>query len=67
MKTGKFDSQTLTTVNAVNSDQKFPIADANGVITLVSLEVLKKAVAGGLNLNAIEDGIFIMYHRNSDN
>lgn len=65
MEKAKFNAQT--TVSTINSDQKFPITDANGNITLVSLEVLKKAVAGGLDLNAIEDGIFIMYHRNSDN
>lgn len=64
MEKAKFNAQT--TVSTINSDQKFPITDANGNITLVSLEVLKKAVAGGLNLNAIEDGIFIMYHRTSD-
>lgn len=63
MEKAKFNAQT--TVSTINSDQKFPITDANGNITLVSLEVLKKAVAGGLNLNAIEDGIFIMYHRTS--
>lgn len=65
MEKAKFNAQT--TVSTINSDQKFPITDANGNITLVSLEVLKKAVAGGLDLNAIEDGIFIMYHRASDN
>lgn len=65
MEKAKFNAQT--TVSTINSDQKFPITDANGNITLVSLEVLKKAVAGGPDLNAIEDGIFIMYHRNSDN
>lgn len=64
MNTAKLNS--VNTVNTVNSDQKFPIVDANGNITLVSLGTLKTAVANGLNLNAIEDGVFIMYHRKSD-
>lgn len=64
MEKAKFNNQT--TVSTVNSNQKFPITDSNGNITLVSLEVLKKAIADGLNLQAIEDGIFIMYHRTSD-
>ena len=66
MKQKKLNSTTTTTVNTVNSNQKFPLVDANGNFTLVTLDVLKTAVAGGLNLNAIEDGIFIMYHRTSD-
>lgn len=64
MEKAKFNNQT--TVSTVNSNQKFPITDPDGNITLVSLEVLKKAIADGLNLQAIEDGIFIMYHRTSD-
>lgn len=64
MKKAKFNDQT--TVSMVNSNQKFPITDPSGNITLVSLDVLKKAIADGLNLQAIEDGIFIMYHRTSD-
>ena len=64
MEKAKFNNQT--TVSTVNSNQKFPITDPNGNIALVSLEVLKKAIADGLNLQAIEDGIFIMYHRTND-
>ena len=62
--------KTLNTVNAVttvNSNQTFPIVDSNGNITRITLDTLRKAVTSGLDLNAIEDGIFIMYHRASDN
>lgn len=65
MNTKKLNA--VTTVTTVSSDQKFPIFDANGNVKSVSLSTLKTAVAGGLNLNAIEDGVFIMYHRASDN
>lgn len=65
MNTAKLNS--VATVSTVNSNQKFPLVDANGNVTLVSLDTLKTAVASGLDLNAIEDGIFIMYHSKSDN
>ena len=55
-----------TTVTTVNAAQKFPMADANGNVTMISLADLKSALMGGLDLNAIEDGIFVMFHRNSD-
>ena len=56
-----------TTVTTVNAAQKFPMADANGNVTTISLANLKAALMGGLDLNAMEDGIFVMFHRNSDN
>ena len=56
-----------TTVTTVNAAQKFPMADANGNVTMISLSDLKAALMGGLDLNAMEDGIFVMFHRNSDN
>ena len=56
-----------TTVTTVNATQKFPMADANGNVTMISLADLKAALMGGLNLNSMEDGIFVMFHRNSDN
>ena len=58
------EQATVTTVNAA---QKFPMADANGNVTMISLANLKAALMGGLDLNAMEDGIFVMFHRNSDN
>ena len=63
-KTKKLSSQT--TVTTINTDQMFPITDANGKVTLVSLATLKSAVLAGMNLNGLYDGIFIMYHRKSD-
>ena len=51
-----------TTVTTVASGQKFPMTDAQGNVTLITLDNLKTALLGGLSLNAIEDGIFIMYH-----
>lgn len=63
-KTKKLSGQT--TVTTINNDQKFPITDANGKVTLISLANLKTALLAGMNLNGLYDGIFIMYHRKSD-
>lgn len=63
-KTKKLSGQT--TVTTISTDQKFPITDANGKVTLISLANLKTALLAGMNLNGLYDGIFIMYHRKSD-
>ena len=57
------DQQSVTTVN---KDQEFTMTDANGNITHISLANLKAALMGGLDINALEDGIFVMFHRKSD-
>lgn len=64
-KTKKLSGQA--TVTTINNDQKFPVTDTNGKVTLISLADLKAALMTGINLNSINDGIFIMFHRNSDN
>ena len=58
------DVQTVTTVN---DDQLIPITDASGNVVKVSLANLKTALLGGMDLNAIYDGVFIMVHRKRDN
>lgn len=63
-KTKKLSGQT--TVTTINTDQNFPMTDANGKVTLISLANLKTALLAGMNLNGLYDGIFIMYHRKSD-
>ena len=63
-KTKKLSGQA--TVTTINTDQKFPVTDANGKVTLISLANLKTALLAGMNLNGLYDGIFIMYHRKSD-
>lgn len=57
---------TVTTVTTVNTSQYIPLTDANGNVTKVTLANLKAALLGGLNLNAMNDGVFIMFHRKSD-
>ena len=54
-------------VTTVNKDQEFTMTDAHGNITHISLANLKAALMGGLDLNALEDGIFVMYHNKRDN
>lgn len=56
-----------TTVTAVTTSQYIPLTDASGNVTKVSLANLKASLLAGLDLNAMNDGVFIMFHRNSDN
>lgn len=55
----------VTTVTTVTASQTIPLTDANGGITKISLADLKAALLDGINLNSINDGIFIMFHRKS--
>lgn len=57
---------TKTTVAQINATDKFPITDANGVVSLVTLATIKAAIMDGASLNAMYDGVFIMYNRKSD-
>ena len=56
----------VTTVTTVNTSQYIPMTDASGNVTKVTLANLKAALLAGLDLNAMNDGVFIMFHRNSD-
>ena len=56
----------VTTVSTVNASQFIPLTDASGNTTKVSLAGLKAALLDGINLNSINDGVFIMFHRKSD-
>ena len=57
---------TKTTVAQINATDKFPITTADGVVSLVTLATIKAAIMDGASLNAMYDGVFIMYHRKSD-
>ena len=54
------------TVTTVSAGQKLPMVDGSGNVTLITPDNLKVGMIGSINLNAIEDGIFIMFHRKSD-
>ena len=56
----------VTTVTTIGTDKFVPITDSNGNVTKVSLANLKSALLAGMDLNAMNDGVFIMFHRNSD-
>ena len=57
---------TVTSVTTVNTNQYIPLTDGNGSVTKITLANLKASLLGGLNLNAMNDGVFIMFHRKSD-
>lgn len=56
-----------STVSTVDTKQYIVLTDENGNVTKVSPSNLKAALLAGLDLNAMNDGVFIMFHRNSDN
>lgn len=56
----------VSAVSTVNTDQYIPLTDGSGNVTKITLANLKASLLGGLNLNAMNDGVFIMFHRNSD-
>ena len=57
----------VSTVTSVNTSQFIPLSDGSGNVAKISLENLKTALLAGIDLNSINDGVFIMFHRNSDN
>lgn len=57
----------VTTVTSMSASQYIPLSDGSGNVTKITLASLKAALLGGLNLNAMNDGVFIMFHRKSDN
>ena len=58
---------TVTTVTTMNTSQYIPLTDGSGNVTKITLANLKASLLAGLNLNAMNDGVFIMFHRKSDN
>ena len=52
-----------TTTTTVASGEKFPKVNAQNQTTLITLENLRAAIMAGNDLNALEDGIFIMTQR----
>ena len=58
---------TVTTVTSMNTSQYIPLTDGSGNVTKITLANLKASLLAGLNLNAMNDGVFIMFHRKSGN
>ena len=59
-KTKKLSGQTATTT--VAATEKFVKVDAADKVTLIDLQNLKAAIFGGLDLDCMMDGVYIMYH-----
>ena len=57
----------VTTVTSMSASQYIPLSDGSGNVTKITLANLKASLLAGLNLNAMNDGVFIMFHRKSDN
>ena len=56
----------VTTVTTVTTSQTIPLTDGSGNVTKISLANLKAALLEGINLNSINDGVFVMFHRKSN-
>ena len=56
----------VTTVTTVTTSQTIPLTDGSGNVTKISRANLKAALLEGINLNSINDGVFVMFHRKSD-
>lgn len=56
----------VSAVSTVNTDQYIPLTDGSGNVTRVSLANLKASLLAGMDLNSMNDGVFIMFHRNND-
>ena len=56
----------VTAVTSMSASQYIPLTDGSGNVTKITLANLKASLLGGLNLNAMNDGVFIMFHRKSD-
>ena len=62
-------TKTLASVPSVatmDASQFLILTDGNGGVTKIKLSDLKSAMLGGTDLNAIEDGVFVVFHRNRD-
>ena len=64
-QTKKFSD--VSAVSSISASQFIPLTDGSGNVTRVSLANLKAALLAGMDLNEMNDGVFIMLHRNSDN
>lgn len=60
------NAAALTTVTTMSSSQYIPLTDGSGNMTKISLASLKASLLAGISLSAINEGVFIMYHRTSD-
>lgn len=64
-QTKKFSD--VSAISTVSTSQYLPLTDGSGNVTRISLANLKAALLAGMDLNELNDGVFIMFHRNSDN
>lgn len=66
-QTKKLQAGSSKSTTTVATGEEFVKVNTNGLVTTIPLAYLKAAILGGMDLNAMEDGIFIIYHRKSDN
>lgn len=66
-QTKKLNDSSVTDVTTVNSTDRILMKDSNGKLIPISLANLRNALNEGVSPNAQMDGVFIMYHRKSNN
>lgn len=62
----KLNDPSVPPVTSISGEYVI-LADANGQTKRITLANFKNAILGGMNLNAMYEGVFIIHHRNSDN
>ena len=65
-QTKKLNDSSVTDVTTVNSTDRILMRDSSGKLIPISLANLKAAMMGGVDQNVQMDGVFIMYHDNSN-
>lgn len=65
-QTKKLNDSSVTDVTTVNSTDRILMRDSSGKLIPISLANLKAALNGGVDQNVQMDGVFIMYHDNSN-
>ncbi len=63
----KLNDSSVTVVSSIASNEYLILTDANGKTKKILLSNLKTALLGGMDFNAMYEGVFIMTHRKSDN
>ena len=66
-QTKKLNDSSVTDVTTISSTDRILMKDSNGKLIPISLANLRNAMNNGVDQNVQMDGIFIMYHRKSDN
>lgn len=67
LQTKKLSTGNLSLITTLDKDDAFVMTDASGNAKGMKTGTLQQNILGGISLDSMLDGIFIMYHDNSGN